>query len=66
MSDDEEGKSPAEGPGERPDQAKAEAELGGRVVGGLRRVGGPRVVVLVLAHRGPGASLNWTGTRPTP
>ncbi len=24
------------------------------------------VVLVVLAHRGPGASLNWTGTRPTP
>ena len=24
------------------------------------------VVVVVVGHRGPGASLNWTGTRPTP
>src|SRR6185312_4524634 len=36
---------------------------GGRLIGGL--VGTRRLFALV-AHRGPGASLNWTGTRPTP
>jgi hypothetical protein len=33
------------------------------VGGGVRCDGG---VLVVVAHRGPGASLNWTGTRPTP
>ena len=40
---------------------------GGRLLGGLALVDlvGP-VRVVVVAHRGPGASLNCTGTRPTP
>ncbi len=40
---------------------------GRRLLGGLALVDvcGP-VRVVVIAHRGPGASLNCTGTRPTP
>ncbi len=40
---------------------------GSRLLGGLALVdlSGP-VRVIVVAHRGPGASLNCTGTRPTP
>jgi hypothetical protein len=45
-------------------------DVNGSVVGVFDAVGVLVVVVLVLvlvvAHRGPGASLNCTGTRPTP
>ena len=51
-------------------EAKALA-LGGRtrarrVLTRLGHAVGLAVVLVVVAHRGPGASLNCTGTRPTP
>jgi len=50
-------------------QVRFRRVAGRRLLGGLALVdlvGAVGVVVFVVAHRGPGASLNCTGTRPTP